>query len=178
MTPSGLSAGQQIVRTPLIEEIERKPADPDDCADEQYRPNRFGSCVERRRLPGGVDDLPHIAGLLKHLGHGSLLLCPCLEPDSPYGRRGLQSLRNEKPLCTSAPTTSSPMRSYCSSAASTTGSPSRSTTVVSTTRNCRGSCRKPRSPNCAKRSRWRGGCAHHYVETPLEVGRERFRYQE
>jgi hypothetical protein len=42
----------------------------------------------------------------------------------------------------SAPTTSSPMRSYCSSAASTTGSPSRSAAVGSTTRNCRGSCRR------------------------------------
>ena len=40
-----------------------------------------------------------------------------------------------------------------------TGLPSRSAAAASTTRNCRGSCRKKRSPNCARRSRWRRGCA-------------------
>ncbi len=40
-----------------------------------------------------------------------------------------------------------------------TGSPSRSAAAASTTRNCRGCCRKRPSPNCARRSRWRRGCA-------------------
>jgi hypothetical protein len=59
----------------------------------------------------------------------------------------------------SAPTICSPMRFCCPSAASTTGSPNRSAAAASTTRNCRGYCRKKRSPNCARRSRWRRGYA-------------------
>jgi peptide subunit release factor RF-3 len=51
----------------------------------------------------------------------------------------------------SAPMTCSPMRSYCSSAASTTGSPSWSAAAASTTRKCRGSCRKRRWQNCARK---------------------------
>jgi hypothetical protein len=57
----------------------------------------------------------------------------------------------------SAPMTSLLMRSYCSSAASTTGSPSRSAAMVSTTPSLFAVYRKPPSPNCA-RSRWRRGC--------------------
>jgi len=55
----------------------------------------------------------------------------------------------------------------CSSAASTTGSPSRSIAMASTTRNCRGCCRKTRSPNCEKRSRWRRVCARYSMRRPI-----------
>ena len=51
--------------------------------------------------------------------------------------------------------------------ASTTASPSRSIAMVSTTRNCRGYCRKRRSPNCARRSRWRRGCVRRSTLMPI-----------
>jgi small GTP-binding protein len=56
---------------------------------------------------------------------------------------------------------------YCSSAASTTRSSSRSAAMASTTRNCRGRCRKKRSPNCARRSRWPSAASHSQGWAPL-----------
>jgi DNA invertase Pin-like site-specific DNA recombinase len=38
--------------------------------------------------------------------------------------------------------------------------------ATSTTRNCRGCCRKRPSPNCARRSRWRSFCARHSTRRP------------
>ena len=46
-------------------------------------------------------------------------------------------------------------------------SPSRSAAAVSTIRNWRGCCRKKRSPNCARRSRWRRGCARPSTRRPI-----------
>ena len=71
--------------------------------------------------------------------------------------------RSESGATFSAPMISSPTRSCCSSAAS----PSRSAAAVSTTRDCRGSCRKPRSPNCEKRLRWRRVCARYSMRRPI-----------
>jgi hypothetical protein len=69
----------------------------------------------------------------------------------------------------SAPMTSSPMRSYCSSAASTTGSSSRAAAAVSTIRSC-GGCRR----NTVRFARYASLCLfasfpYSYLLGPTEI---------
>ena len=87
---------------------------------------------------------------------------------APRARRdpGLLADRHRARLSRHA-MTCSPTRCYCSSVASTTGWSSRSAAMASTIPNLSAVCRRTHSPNCARRSRWRRGCARRSTRKPI-----------